>query len=159
LKNTHWFLHNDFQKNPIRRKMKKLILIISILLISCSSVNTFCPQEKVLQANHDLATLLERFNDIDKVANVTSRIALPPVIDNMQQIKRDTNDFELPGCMEPARNYLILYMESEIDGFIVFLAQNSNSQANSYFERSLTYIQKLADELDRVNNCTPNCEP
>ena len=56
------------------------------------------------------------------------RIALSPVIKDMQAIRREAQALELPTCARNAQNRLIDYMDVSINAFAAFMAQKPNSE-------------------------------
>lgn len=99
---------------------------------------------QVEPAMASLAELLGRWNDAVDLGKSASRISLPPVVQNMQAIKRDVDAAQIPGCLSVARHVLSKHMGAGIDGFLAFMAQRSPELD---FERSRFFILRWKEDL------------
>jgi len=77
--------------------------------------------------------LLEEWDDAVEVANSTARIALSPMVRDMQGIERDVEDVTVPDCARHGSGLLIDGMGSVIDAFIAFMGEESESVVGLYF--------------------------
>lgn len=104
--------------------MKKLILpilIFTVLLSGCK--NPFEPKDKGVE---NLNNIEKRWEDAYTLASSTARIALPTPIANLQDIKRDLANVELSECLNPARDALNSYMDTQINTFLEFMADKDS---------------------------------
>lgn len=117
--------------------MNKLILpilIFTVLLSGCK--NPFESKDKGVE---NLNNIESRWDDAYTLASSTARIALPTPIANLQDVKRDLANVELSECLNPARDALNSYMDTQINTFLEFMAdQNSieikpNAKLVEYF--------------------------
>jgi hypothetical protein len=104
--------------------MKKLILpilIFTVLLSGCK--NPFEAKDKGVE---NLNNIEKRWEDAYTLASSTARIALPTPIANLQDIKRDLANVELSECLNPARDALNSYMDTQINTFLEFMADKDS---------------------------------
>lgn len=107
-----------------------LLVVFCLLGIACSIIApepTPTPTplpclelSKDFVANMD--ELVERFQDADKLAGSTARIALSGPIAQLQEIKREASDLDAPNCALEVKERLIRYMENTIDSYLTFMA-------------------------------------
>lgn len=94
--------------------------------------------------------LLGRWQDAFALGSNSSRIALGPVVAEMQAIRREHQALETPTCAA-ALDYLVqLSMQSSIDGFLAFMADKPDATVQAYFNdaaSTLTKAKKLISEL------------
>lgn len=142
--------------------MKKFSLLVFalVLLTACSPGQMFGPtptpdpcSAALLPAQLDKLTgIAQRFDDATKLANNTSRVNLPPVISDLQAIRRDAQDLELPGCMAKVKARLITYMDSIIDAYIIFLDPDNPKQM--YLDKFKQADQQLGDFNKAIDDLT-----
>jgi hypothetical protein len=139
--------------------MKKTILLIScLLLIGCSPVNTYCPEEEAKYGIDTFLDIGERWDDAINLAFSTSRIALADQISNLQDIKRETNNLELPECLHASRSYYVMGMEDSIEGFILFMTEGSEAEISRKFDSADTNFLGASIYLAEIESCLPDCE-
>ena len=99
--------------------MTIFIVILGLLLIvgPISWYYFFGPcgtlQVKKVFDNYDFLSV--KFLDSVEVASQTSRIALSSPISNLQSIRQETSELEVPVCMVDARGNLLNSMQHYID--------------------------------------------
>lgn len=71
-----------------------------------------------LKAIDEQMTLWE---DAERVASTTGRIALSGPVTNLQTIRRDTAQLAVTTCLGPARDSLVKSMDATIEGFLTFM--------------------------------------
>lgn len=86
-----------------------------------------CPNNEVETYLEELDFLLEEWDDTVEIAGSTSRMSLSPVIKDLQDIKRDARRLERPECANYLQDLVVVAMESQINAFISFLAQDSDT--------------------------------
>lgn len=103
--------------------------------------------DAILAYSDDLSPILDKWDDAIKVAYSTSRSSLSPVIQDMQDIKREAEAVEPPACGGTARLLLLKSMEAYINGFIAFMGNESDSVVSDYFSEALTAIDDFYVEI------------
>jgi hypothetical protein len=151
-------------------------LIVSLLLfalVGCSS-SSFAPQNKstatpiepsatpkpvvscldedVVQYLDDLDLLLEEFDDTVTLAGSTSRMGLAPVIQNMQSQKREARHLDRPECANYLQDLVVVSMETEIDTFISFLSNDSDTVVARKMAESEKVRNIVDDEIAAFRN-------
>lgn len=74
--------------------------------------------ETALKAIDGQMTLWE---DAERVASTTGRIALSAPVTSLQTIRRDTAQLTVTTCLGPARDSLVKSMDATIEGFLAFM--------------------------------------
>lgn len=118
------------------------LILLALVVASCStrtaSVETSevpttpkpqvaCPQADVDNYLDELDLVLEKWEDISVRAESTSRMALSSVIGELQEVRRDTRRLDRPECADFLNDLIVVAMDRDIDSFISFLSQDSDS--------------------------------
>jgi hypothetical protein len=82
----------------------------------------------------ELDQVAGRWDDANALAGSTSRIALSPVISQLQEIRRQASELQPPGCAKMVRSYLVDYMDTTIEAYMMFMADETESAINKKFE-------------------------
>jgi hypothetical protein len=90
----------------------------------------------------DFEALVERWDDTTQLAGSTGRIALSPIVAEMQEIRREVKELNGPWCVEETRSLTMEYMDEFIDGYLAFMAQESDSEVSSRFETAKEKMDK-----------------
>lgn len=89
--------------------------------------------ENKVDQNHqhrkDFENLLTEWNDVEKLAGSTGRIALAQPVTKLQEIKRKLEGATYSGCLESSRLLFILSMNSHIDAYIEFMKGSEGESA------------------------------
>src|SRR5687768_15649215 len=112
-----------------------LVSLVALLLVGCSAgvqqvvvvtptpVPTNTPAPTPEPCNVQAAAFLEAAQDIFEewddafeLANSTPRMSLPAVISELQEIRRNADDLEVPPCAAATKALMIEMMEAAIDG-------------------------------------------
>jgi hypothetical protein len=89
---------------------------------------------------------ITRFLDTTEVAASTSRIAVSPLVLEMQRIYREFEALEYPPCAAAIRNKLIDAMEAAVDGMTSFVGR-SDILAGIYLDQSAEDFRATRDML------------
>jgi len=123
--------HNVHWRYVVKRFV--VFLVFCIALTSCSK-NVCDTDEYFTTVN----PLLQEWDDATSVAHTTSRIALSPVLSNLQAIKRRTERLEIPECFEDAHSFLITNMYYTIEGFLAFAGDADDATISQRFSLAQT---------------------
>lgn len=95
---------------------------------------TACPRKATMQFLDDYHSLLGQFSDAFSRAGNTGRIALSPVIGELQSIRREVDDLD-DVCQEAIelKSATVYAMDASIDGFMLFMAQASDDEVTAKF--------------------------
>jgi hypothetical protein len=129
-------------RNQVPAIRTLFLLVITVLMfIGC---NTTQPIVDYLTASSDL--LLEWGDTFDRAAS-TSRMALSPVIGELQRIRRDYEALVPPEECEKLHNNVVRSMDNSIDGFMAFMAEEDEDKVAAYFERANSALDLAGEEL------------
>src|SRR3990167_1914466 len=78
------------------------------------------------------------------LAGNTPRIALGPVVSNMQELRRRADRLSPPDCAYFAKDYLVQYMDYTIEGYLNFMA---DEPANYKFDEADRLFEKYVEEM------------
>ncbi len=133
--------------------------LIAIALVGCSGLiggPTPTPDpcsageiERYLDAIRDVS---RRFDDAVALANTTPRGSLPPVIADLQEIRRDAEDLDVPGCADKAKNALVRYMDGIVDAFLLFLGNRPDSDVNEAFTEATDLLDAYLEAIAEVSS-------
>ena len=91
--------------------------------------------------------LLEEWDDAVEVANSTARIALSPLVRDMQGIQHNVEDVTVPDCARHGSALLIEGMGSVIDSFIAFMGDEPDFVVSLYFSTGYEEMTRGVEEL------------
>ncbi len=138
--------------------MKKWIILLFLLsLTSCT--NSYCPKEQAIDVLKDLEMISAEYDDAFNLANNTPRIQLAQPISELQRIKRDTEALAVPECLQSAQENTVLSMERAIEGFMLFMADESEFSIENKFRESDTFLNYAISDIQKIYKCLPNCKP
>jgi hypothetical protein len=109
-----------------------------------------CSTEDAKLIKQELDPIIERFDDASSRGQSTSRIALSPVIGEMQEIRRDLGALELPPCAEKALKLSIRYMDRTIDGYLAFLGDEPDTTVESNFDLARNAQNEAVKEIAAI---------
>lgn len=78
-----------------------------------------------------LTTMAQRFADQQQIASSTPRIALAPMVQQMQTTARLTAALPVTGCMQVAQAHLAAGMNEVVIAYLAFMRQENTSPAAS----------------------------
>ncbi len=121
------------------RRQRGYIKIIIVALIVIISGAIYYHQKKeqeraAIEAKRaaqieTLQKLAYRWDDALNVAASTGRLALNGPVQELQRIRRETKDAEVPECLSVAKANLVAGMDAFIDGFLQFM-QNDDAASS-----------------------------
>lgn len=139
-----------------------LVIIVLVLGLGGGSFGWYyyygpCGKARVEEAGEKISDTLDRWGDAEKIASSTSRISLSGPVADLQEIRRDTGNLEVPQCLETAREKLVLAMDSSIEGYLAFMSNESDFNVSAHFKLAATRLSELTEEMLRVRGCAPFC--
>jgi hypothetical protein len=131
----------------MNRKYFPFILVFLILLTACSPAATvesgaetplpalsstpdLCSTEKLPEEVAKVNKLMREFDDYSSLASNTPQGQLINIIPDMQRILRDTEDLQVPVCLQTLKNLGMAHMDLVIQILMAFL-NSSNAQADT----------------------------
>ena len=85
--------------------------------------------------------IFTEWQDAEKVAGSTSRIALAPSVSKLQEIKRNLASLSYAGCMETTRILYVTAMNTQIEAYLDFMRGSEGEAAaqlkfNDYYKQA-----------------------
>lgn len=135
-----------------------LACALALNVCGCRRSPGQCDVEEVATARARLEDLDGRFEDAERLASVTSRIALAGPVSKLQEIKREAATASLPPCLRRAQYLLTKRMDLVLSGFMLFMADSDSGVASALANETARgaredFRQALAD----VSLCAPEC--
>lgn len=104
--------------------------------------------------------ILSEWNDANDIAGSTARISLGPAVSKLQDIRREANGLTYPKCASLAQAYLISHMDKVIEGFLSFMAQESDTTTSGYFNEAADQLNLFFTEFNKITlDSTPTPKP
>jgi hypothetical protein len=133
-------------------KRRFAIVIVAALLILGASLFAFsvvtlvaqadpCSQSNREKCADELDRLARKFFDGAKLANSTPRVSLGPMVADLQATRRDTEDLKVPACAESSKMTLVDYMNAAIEGYRLFMAQETDTKVNATFDEAIKNLE------------------
>lgn len=107
-----------------------------------------CRDDDVETYLEELEFMMEEWDDTVTIAESTSRMSLAPIIQDMQNIKRDARRLDRPECAVYLQDLVTLAMESEITALLAFLTQESDTVVSRKMNAALTIRETVDQELE-----------
>lgn len=128
-------------------KTINILLFVVLLLVTLTSCNVpsgatsepaiNCPEEEVSAYLANLELLLERWDDVEDRAMVSSRLALGPVVGELQDLRREAKSVDQPDCAKMLNDTTVVAMDQTIDMFLAFMEIED--------DLTVSWIQEAAD--------------
>ncbi len=90
------------------------------------------------------------YADTLKVAFSSSRVALPSLVREMQELHREWERLHPPQCMREYWEYIGESMGCNIDGFLAFMAREDESVVATHFARGTSALRNAQTARERV---------
>jgi len=109
---------------------------------------TACPRKATAWFLDDYTSLVGQFSDTFNRAASTSRIALSPVIGELQSIKRDVNSLD-DVCEEATqlKAATVYAMDASIDGFMLFMADAPDDDVAAKFGEATRWTETATRKI------------
>lgn len=117
-----------------------------------------CGRKRIDTAMGQLQGLTRRWDDAEKLASTTSRIALSTPVSELQSIKRDTEAAVVPPCLAKSKSELVASMDGVIDAYLTFMGDSdAESEVQSHFRKASEHRANFGSEINAVYECAPSC--
>jgi hypothetical protein len=118
-----------------------------------------CEVSRVQDASALLNGQLRRFDDVAQVAGTALPTDSVRTIYELQFTYMNTQQVEVPACMEQGKTALLAYMAAVIRGFEAYAAAEPQSVVTGHFIQSDTHYRSFRQQLGTVDACAPYCAP
>jgi hypothetical protein len=126
--------------------------IIFIIPSSCTTLGIDTCAQKSKQYISELQSLIIEWDDANKIASSTSRIALSGPVSELQSIKHQISNLDHPECAADVHNTAITYMEATINGYLSFMADENENTTKSYFNLANDNLDEFSQALQKLNS-------
>ena len=140
----------------------RLGLCVSVLLILSTAACTSgslggptptpdpCSPGEIMQYLDAIRYVHFRFDDAVALASVTPQESLSVAIANLEAIRGEAEELEVPVCAVAAKEALGDYMDATIEAFTAILANQPAADANSALQRAAELREAYLDEMAEV---------
>ena len=104
-------------------------------------------KQSYYEASAKLKDLYARWSEAEKLAGSTPRIALAQQIGELQKIKAEARQLQLPNCQKYAKEHLVNAMQSSIDSFYSFSNQEANSAVQAKSDAAKKEYKQYEDTM------------
>lgn len=105
------------------------------------------------KAINALNTIMRKWDDASKLADITSRGALAAPVASLQAIRREAQDLTVPPCADDAKKLAVQAMDMSINGFMVFMqSADMKYEANKLIIEASSLMQKANFASEACNN-------
>ncbi len=156
-------LQESMQRSS-RFSWQKGALIVLLLIAAAGTyiwyaLRSSCEVQAVKEASTILASQLSMYDRVYQVAVTASRDAPDHPVNTMKQVMMDTQEVEVPGCMQTVKKELVNYMGTVILAFDEYRAGKADATVLDLIKQSDVYYAIYRAELRTVNECAPYCLP
>lgn len=118
-----------------------------------------CEVLTVKDVSGRLITKRNMYDHAYQFATTVSRTSLEHPVNSLKLILMDTQDIEVPACMQTAKGELIDYMGKVIRAFGAYGAGEEDNVIWDLINQAEMHYDNFAAELEAVNKCAPFCIP
>lgn len=101
-----------------------------------------CSKRDRKQVSEQIEPLIQKLDDVTTLAGSTSRIALATPLSQMQEIRQQIRDLEVPRCAEPVKQDLLSATDSLLDAYLSFSANDSDFLVEMKFSNHEDDLEK-----------------
>jgi hypothetical protein len=116
-------------------------------------------QNAALEYLRQIFPHINKYKDSMQLAGSTARIALSPVVQDMQEARRDIEQTVAPPCALPASKLLISSMNNTINALTEFMNGGSDSTVARYLAQSALELENATDQLLALSSGKPTPVP
>ncbi len=147
------------KQNPMTRIQLPVIALVVAVICVCLGYYFWgpCGVRKVANTTAQLQAILTRWDDQNKLASQTSRIALAMPVSELQKMRRETEALMVPTCLKNAKTNLTNAMNSTIDGYLAFMGSSDDTTAGLKIQEASLSLERFRSEIDSTNSCAPFC--
>jgi len=118
----------------------------------------YCPVNESSIASKEIGDIMTRFTAQTNKIGSLSNSEYTEVITEMMRIQHDLVNVSIPICLERSKELLLAAMQYTIEG-MTYYAGNAITQGNAKMTSASAYLNLFIDEMNRMTECTPNCQP
>ena len=159
----------SLRKQPDAGRSRRFLLpaigLLALVFIAVGGAYTWylwshpCDVDAVREASARLITKRNTYDHAYQFATTVSRTSLEHPVNSLKLIFMDTQDMNVPACMQTAKDELIAYMGTVIRAFGAYGAGEANSMIQDLIDQAEIHYDNFTAELEAVDKCAPFCIP
>ena len=134
-----------------------LIVVAASTLYARYSLRRSCDVNAVKETSTILVTQQHVYDGVYQVAVTASRSAPDHPVNTLKQILMDTQEVDVPICMQTAKKELVDYMGTVILAFDAYRAGQADAAVRDLVQQSDAQYANFRAQLREINECTPYC--
>jgi hypothetical protein len=123
-------------------------------LITSTTIDDPCSSENLPTTVQGLNDLMREFDDAAQLASNTPAQQLADVISNLQRIRRDAEDTQIPACLGALKTHQLNHMNLVIQTLIAFVGGASKEELNAGLENARKEHDLYSLEIVRLLGIT-----
>lgn len=148
-----------------------LVILVAVLLSSCGAkaagsasatpdkpgttpTMDLCAPEHIKDAANAVHRLMRAFDDAAQIAQNSAREQLTAPITGLQAVRRQSEDLQVPACLNMLKNLQLAYMNTEITTLISFVGGAKADALNSEITLARSNRAAYNAELERLLGVT-----
>lgn len=135
----------------LKRGLLFVLCIVAFVLAGCGTAP--CGRGHLETFRDEYELLLEEWDDANTVASSTPRINLSPAIAELQRIRRDVANMEVPACdeAEAVQDATTDYMRARIDLYLAFAGDASDQEMGKHQSVVSQELGELSTAMQALN--------
>lgn len=113
-----------------------------------------CSSENISASTKKVSDLQREFDDASELSANLPREQLPPVISDMQRIRRAAEDQETPPCLVKLKSFQLSHMNTVVDTLLAFVGGADQATLNEGITRARQEHDQYSIELARLLGIT-----
>ncbi len=134
-----------------------LLLVVAASMYTRYALRRSCEVDAVKEASSILISQLSMYDRVYQVAVTASRSVPDHPVNVMKQVMMDTQEVDVPRCMQTAKSNLVSYMGTVILAFDDYRAGKADKAVLDLIKQSDIQYTNFRAELRTVNECAPYC--
>jgi len=166
----------------MKRYQTLLVAVFLMLLTACGNGNTPflqppsanpqptaiptptpdpCAEENMSTSIKPANDLMREFDDASELAANLSQEQVPTVITNMQRIRREVEDLDVPACLSNLKTHELAHMNAVIDTLVAFVGGASKDTLTKGITQARSEHDQYTLEMAHLLGLTlvPNANP
>ncbi len=128
--------------------------------VQISTTPDLCARENITAEITKTNKLMRAFDDYSSLASSTPTDQLVSIIPAMQSIRRDTQDLQVPTCLDSLKKIQLAHMNTVIQVLLAFMSQSNNTEAlNAGIQQARELHTQYDLEIARLLGITPQPAP
>lgn len=135
--------------------MRKSLVLLCVLLVACTAPAATrpasgCTDSEVAAYRQATIELCYHFDDALALASNTPRVALSPIIGELQAVRREVRAADVPPCADRAHAALVAYMDQVIDAYMLFIGDAADVTVRDAMQIASDLLDAYIAELDKL---------